>query len=260
MSGRRSSARIELIGTRHIGLIEPGDDLPALIVRSFEQDGISLTDGDVLVIAQKIVSKAEGRYAYLAEVDPSERAMELARQCQKDPRLVELILSESRDVLRCVPGVIVVENKHGVVLANAGIDRSNVEQTARGERVLMLPDDPDETCRAIRARLRELSGRDVGVVISDSIGRAWRKGTQGTALGVSGLPAVQDLRGRPDLFGFRLQTTEVGTADEIASAASLLMGQCDEGIPVVLVRGLPPWESGGRAADVVRPRAQDLFR
>jgi coenzyme F420-0:L-glutamate ligase / coenzyme F420-1:gamma-L-glutamate ligase len=260
MSDKRSQARVELIGTRHIGLIEPGDDLPALILRAFEHDGLLLHDGDVLVIAQKVVSKAEGRYVWLDEIKASERALEMARQCQKDARLVELILRESREVLRCVPGVIVVENKYGVVLANAGIDRSNIEQTPRGERVLMLPNNPDETCRAIRVRLQELSGRKVSVVINDSIGRAWRKGTQGTAIGVSGLPAVQDMRGRGDLFGFRLQTTEVGTADEIAAAASLVMGQCDEGIPVVLVRGLPIWDIDGRAADVIRPRSQDLFR
>src|ERR1700754_4640452 len=262
MSGESShpAARIELIGTRHIGLIEPGDDLSALIVRSFEQDGISLNDGDVLVIAQKIVSKSEGRYVYLEEIKPSDQASELAQKCEKDPRLVELILRESREVLRCVRGVIVVENKYGVVLANAGIDRSNIEQTSRGERVLMLPSNPDETCSIIRSQLRTLSGRNVGVLINDSIGRAWRIGTQGTALGVSGLPAVQDMRGRADLFGFKLKTTEVGTADEIASAASLLMGQSDEGIPVVLVRGLPMWSVEGRAADVIRPRSQDLFR
>lgn len=254
------SNRMELIGIRHIGLIAPGDDIPAMIVESLRKDGLSLRTGDVVVIAQKIVSKAEGRYVELDDVEPSSRALELAQRCQKDPRLVELILRESREVLRCVPDVIIVENHQGVVLANAGIDRSNVDQQSRGDRVLLLPSDPDATCSAVCARLHELSGVVVGVVINDSIGRAWRNGTIGTAIGVSGVPAIQDKRGQADLFGYRLLTTEVGTADEIASAASLLMGQSDEGVPAVLVRGLPEWNGDGRAADIVRPRARDLFR
>ena len=252
--------RVELVASRYIGLIREGDDLPSIIVESFARTGIALADGDVIVIAQKIVSKAEGRYAYLADITPSSRALELASVCEKDPHLVELILRELREVLRCVRNVIVVENHHGIVLANAGIDRSNVEQTDRGERVLLLPKDPDTSARAMRDELLSLTGARVGVVINDSIGRAWRMGTVGAAIGVSGLVALQDKRGETDLFGFRLRTTEVANADEIAAAASLLMGQSDEGTPVVLVRGLNQAAGNGCAADLIRPRAQDLFR
>jgi coenzyme F420-0:L-glutamate ligase/coenzyme F420-1:gamma-L-glutamate ligase len=252
--------RVELIASPHIGLIQEGDDLPAIIVQSFVKDGVRFRDGDVVVIAQKIVSKAEGRYAYLSDVKPSNKARELAAICEKDSCLVELILRESREVLRCVRNVIVVENCHGVVLANAGIDRSNVEQTDRRERVLLLPKDPDASAAAMRDSLRTLTGTSIGVVISDSIGRAWRMGTIGTAIGVSGLTALQDKRGEPDLFGFRLRTTEVAHADEIAAAASLLMGQSDEGTPVVLIRNLRRSAASGQATDMIRPRKQDLFR
>jgi coenzyme F420-0:L-glutamate ligase/coenzyme F420-1:gamma-L-glutamate ligase len=252
--------RVELIASRSIGLIREGDDLASIIAGSFASTGVALSDGDVIVIAQKFVSKAEGRYAYLADVAPSPRARELAGICEKDPHLVELILRESREVLRCVRNVIVVENHHGIVLANAGIDRSNVGQTDRGERVLLLPTDPDASAKVMRDELLRLTGAHVGVIINDSIGRAWRMGTVGAAIGVSGLAAVQDKRGEADLFGFRLRTTEVANADEIAAAASLLMGQSDEGTPVVLVRGLKQSPGSGRAADLIRPRAQDLFR
>lgn len=252
--------RVELVASRYIGLIREGDDLPSIVAESFSRSGFALSDGDVIVIAQKIVSKAEGRYIYLADVTPSPRAYELAGICEKDPHLVELILQESREVLRCVRNVIVVENHHGIVLANAGIDRSNVEQTDRGERVLLLPKNPDVSAKAIRDELLRLTGAHVGVIINDSIGRAWRMGTVGAAIGVSGLAAVQDKRGESDLFGFRLRTTEVANADEIAAAASLLMGQSDEGTPAVLVRGLKQAPANGSAADLIRPRAQDLFR
>lgn len=251
--------RLELIASRQIGLIEPGADLADVIVAALARDAIALEDGDVLVLAQKIVSKAQGRFADLEDVEPSRHAHALAARCGKDARLVELILQESVEVVRCVPGVIIVRNRQGLVLANAGIDRSNVEQGNRGERVLLLPRDPDSACAQLRERFRALTGRRLGVIINDSIGRAWRKGTQGTAIGVAGLPAVRDMRGQPDLHGFMLRTTEVGWADEIASAASLLMGQSDEGTPVVLVRGLVVTDGEGKAADIVRPRAQDLF-
>lgn len=252
--------RVNLIAPRHIGLISEGDDLAAIIATAFRKDGNELRDGDIIVIAQKIVSKAEGRYAYLADVAPSPKANELATICEKDPRLVELILRESREVLRCVRNVIVVENHQGIVLANAGIDRSNVDQTDRGERVLLLPIDPDASSTRLRKDLLNLAGVHVGIVINDSLGRAWRMGTVGAAIGASGLSTLLDKRGEADLFGFRLRTTEVATADEIAAAASMLMGQSDEGRPVVMVRGLKRTHGDGRAADLVRPRAQDLFR
>lgn len=251
--------RIELIAPK-IGLIREGDDLASIISGAFREDDIVLREGDIIVVAQKIVSKAEGRYAYLADVTPSSKAIELAAVCEKDARLVELILRESREVLRCVRNVILVENHQGVVLANAGIDRSNVEQTNGGERVLLLPEDPDGSSEELCRELTRLSGVQIGVVINDSLGRAWRMGTVGAAIGASGLTPLLDMRGEPDLFGFRLRSTEVAIADEIAAAASMLMGQSDEGIPVVLVRGLRRRGGNGRAADLVRPRELDLFR
>jgi len=261
MSNERPTGgnRVELIASRRIGLIQEGDNLASILADAFAQDGIVLRDGDVLVVAQKIVSKAEGRYAYLSDITPSPRAFELAQLCEKDPRLVELIVRESREVLRCVPNVIVVENHQGLVLANCGIDRSNVQQTDRGERVLLLPKDPDDSAARLREALTVRLGADIAIVINDSVGRAWRLGTVGIAIGVSGMSALQDKRGEADLFGFKLRTTEVATADEVAASASMLMGQSDEGMPAVLVRGLRRI-GNGRAADLVRPKTQDLFR
>jgi len=252
--------RIELLASSRMGLVKRGDDLAALILASLAADAIELRSGDVVVVAQKIVSKAEGRYVSLDTVTPSERANALAPSCDKDPRMVELILRESVRVLRCIPGAVIVENRHGVVLANAGIDRSNVEQDGADERVLLLPADPDVSCAALHHRFKDLAKIDVGVIINDSIGRAWRNGTQGAAIGVNGVPALQDMRGLPDLFGFRLRSTEVGTADEIAAAASLVMGQRDEGRPVVIVRGCRFAAPGGTAKDLIRPAEKDLFR
>jgi coenzyme F420-0:L-glutamate ligase / coenzyme F420-1:gamma-L-glutamate ligase len=239
-----------------VPLIEPGDDLAEIILASTEKADWELQNGDVLVIAQKIVSKAENRTVDLATVIPSPRAIELATEVQKDARLVELILSESETVLRRGPGVLIVEHKLGFVMANAGIDRSNVNGK---DHALLLPVDPDRSATAIRRAIAARVGIDVGVLIIDSFGRAWRNGTIGTAIGASGVPTLLDLRGRPDLFGRPLETTEVGWADELAAAASLMMGQASEGRPVILVRGLV--ETGeGSAGDLLRPKQKDLFR
>ena len=241
--------------------MQAGDDLARLVQDGLDACGERLRDHDVLVLAQKIVSKAEGRSVRLADVVPSARAHELAPQCDKDPRLVELILSEAAEVLRVRPGVIVVVHRLGFVLANAGIDRSNVAPDAdEAERVLLLPRDPDGSASALREALRVATGADVAVIINDSLGRAWRNGTLGTALGASGLPALVDLRGRPDMFQRALQTTEVGLGDEIAAAASLLMGQADEGRPIVLVRGLRFERRTGSGAELIRRRELDMFR
>lgn len=226
---------------------------------------VRLVDGDVLVLAQKIVSKAEGRFVDLATVTPSHRAREIAAIVQKDPRLCELVLRESREVLRARPGVLVVEHRLGLVLANAGIDHSNVEQpagTAEGtdERVLLLPEDPDGSAAALRTRLLGETGASVGVVIADSLGRAWRLGAVGVAIGCAGLPALLDLRGTADLYGRPLRVTDVGHADQLAAAASLLFGQAGEGAPAVLVRGLPPAEKELPARALQRPHEMDLFR
>jgi coenzyme F420-0:L-glutamate ligase / coenzyme F420-1:gamma-L-glutamate ligase len=240
---------------RGIPRVEEGADIAQLILGAMRASGLQLQNKDIIVIAQKIVSKAEGRSVDLETVVPSQRAIELGVAANKDPRLIELILGESNVVLRVRPGVIIVEHRSGIVLANAGIDRSNVGD----DRVLLLPVDPDRSASTIRGALREKPGIDVGVMIIDSIGRAWRNGTIGTVIGASGLTTLLDLRGKPDLFGRKLETTEVGSGDEVAAAASLMMGQADEGHPVVLVRGLDMTGSG-RARDLLRTKNLDLFR
>lgn len=239
--------------------VAAGDDLASLILAGMERAGLALRDGDILGIAQKIVSKAEGRRVRLAEVTVSERARDLAARTEKDPRVVELILQESRAVIRARSGLIVVENRNGLIMANAGIDASNVEGED-GDRVLLLPLDPDASAARLRTELAERTGIAPGVVINDSFGRAWRMGTVGTAIGVAGLPALIDLRGGTDRNGRVLISSELGVADEVAAAASLMMGQGAEGTPVVHLRGFPYRGTEGRAADLQRPGDKDLFR
>ncbi len=251
-------ASLTLTPLTGIPRVRPGDPLASLLLDALQRASLSLQDGDILVVAQKIVSKAEGRYVHLDTVQPSLRARALARLTGKDPRLVELILQESRRVLRAVPGVLIVEHRLGFVCANAGIDHSNV----RGDDawVLLLPEDPDASAARLRQALEKATGARVGVLIIDSHGRAWRLGTMGVAIGLSGLPGLVDLRGRRDLEGRPLRVTQVAAADELAAAASLIMGQADEGIPAVHVRGFPYPLHPGRLQDLLRPEAQDLFR
>ncbi len=251
-------AALSLTALAGVPMIAPGDDLAAVVVAALERAALSPAAGDVIVLAQKIVSKAEGRAVKLADVVPSPRAIELAPQCAKDPRLVELILAESSEVMRLRPGVLIVRHRLGLVLANAGIDQSNIDH-GDGAQALLLPIDPDRSCRDLRATLAARTGVDLAVLIIDSLGRAWRQGTIGTAIGVSGMPALLDLRGRTDLYGRTLETSELGMADELAGAASLLMGQSNESAPIVLVRGLHIPHGDGCAADLVRPRQLDLF-
>ena len=251
----------ELILTSLTGikLVEPGDDLGDIAVAAFAANRLVPEPGDVLVVAQKIVSKAEGRYVDVATVKPSERAIALGAEVDKDPRFVEVVLSESRRVVRHRPGLLIVEHRLGFVMANAGIDHSNLP--AQGdERVLLLPEDPDGSARALREQLAEAFGTDIAVIICDSFGRPWRKGTVGVALGAAGLPALIDLRGQPDLFGRELLVTETGFADEIAAAAGLVMGQADEAVPMVLVRGLRWSAPEVAAAALIRSAEHDLFR
>jgi len=243
-----------------IPMIRAGDDLAALIVRALESAGPAPEDGDVVVVAQKAVSKAENRFVDLATVTPSARALELGKETDKDPRMVEVILSESRRVVRHRPGLIVVEHRAGYVMANGGVDHSNVAEPDGHERVLLLPADCDASAEALRARLAAHFRCRLAVVINDSFGRAWRRGTVGVALGAAGLPSLVDMRGMPDLFGRSLMVTEVGFADEIAAAASLLMGQAAEGRPVVLLRGLEWSAPAAPARTLLRPAEQDLFR
>jgi coenzyme F420-0:L-glutamate ligase/coenzyme F420-1:gamma-L-glutamate ligase len=250
---------VTLVPVQGLPLIREGDDLAALILVALGQDARPAT-GDVLVIAQKIVSKAEGRVVRLDDVQPSDDALRLAAESEKDPRLVEVILRETRDVLRVRPGLIVVEDIRGFVCANAGIDRSNVDQPQDGECVALLPQDSDASAGRLRERIHELTGQWIGVLINDSHGRAFREGTVGVTIGLAGIPALHDRRGDSDLTGYVLEHTVIGLADEIAAAASLLMGPASEGVPAVLVRGfdLPPGEGG--AKDLQRPREKDLFR
>jgi len=256
----------------NIPLIRRDDNLADILVKSLNETNIQLQDGDILVIAQKIVSKAEGRTVNLTTITPSQRAYDLAEQTQKDARMIELILQESNEVLRTRVGTIIVEHKLGFVCANAGIDHSNVNPSKTSEVsedlgslnaedwVLLLPQDPDLSSRKMRDEIHSRTGRQIGILIIDSHGRAWRNGTVGAAIGVAGLPALEDLRGRQDLFGFTLRITQVGVADELAAAASLVMGQAAEGTPVIHVRGFPYPLRDGSLKELIRPREQDLFR
>ena len=254
------SREVTLTALSGIKLVERGDNLGAITVVALRDNRLVPKDGDVLVVAQKIVSKAEGRFVDIATVEPSERAIALAAEVDKDPRFVEVVLSESKRVVRHRPGLLIVEHHLGFVMANAGIDHSNVAAEDGAERVLLLPVDPDGSAKALRQHLLSAFGVGIGVIISDSFGRPWRKGTVGVALGADGLPAFVDLRGHPDLFGRELLVTETGFADEIAAAAGLLMGQADEAIPMVLVRGLTWSAADVPAAALVRPAEHDLFR
>lgn len=240
-----------------LGEIKPGDDLATLLAAALPQP---VGDGDVLVVAQKIVSKAEGRYVDLATVTPSPRAQELAATTQKDPRLVELILAESTAVLRAARNVLIVRHRSGHVMANSGIDRSNVPSAAGREMVLLLPLDADASADRLRANLNARLGVTLALVISDSFGRPWRMGTVNVALGAAGLPAIIDRRGEVDRNGRTLEVTQVALADAVAGAAGLVMGEGAEGTPAVLVQGLT-WQAPERpAAALLRPLDEDLFR
>ena len=253
------TAGLQLIAVPGIPLVRAGDDLAGFIAQGLSAADLTLRDDDILVVAQKIVSKAEGRLVDLTTIVPSARAEELARVVRKDPRLVEVVLSESRRVVRAVKDVLIVEHRLGFVMANAGVDQSNAADPHGPPLALMLPKDPDASAARMRDELHRRLGCRVGVVINDSFGRPWRIGTVGVAIGCAGLPAVLDLRGDPDLFGRSLQTSILGYADEIAAAASLLMGQADEARPVILVRGLKKDAPHQSAQALLRPAGEDLF-
>jgi coenzyme F420-0:L-glutamate ligase/coenzyme F420-1:gamma-L-glutamate ligase len=252
--------RLELFAVAGLPLVRAGDDLSALISAGLDRAEQSLRDRDVVVIAQKIVSKAEGRTVDLGSVTPSEKALELAREVGKDPRIVEVVLSDSVKVVRSRPNLMIMQHRLGFVMANAGVDQSNVAAGDGHQHALLLPLDADRSAEVIRARLADRYGADVAVVISDSFGRPWRRGTVGVAIGAAGLPALIDLRGQPDLFGRTLEVSIVGFADEIAAAASLLQGQAAEAQPVVVLRGLTWQAPHAPVADMVRPPEEDLFQ
>jgi len=256
-----ATSTVTLTALQGIPLVRPGDDLGAFLIEAIEAARLHLQDRDVLVIAQKIVSKAEGRYVNLADVRPSPRAEALAESVNKDPRLVEVILSESSEIVRHRHEVLIVAHRLGFVMANAGVDQSNIDRAGSAEMVLLLPLDPDRTCATLKTRLDAYFGARVGVIINDSFGRAWRNGVVGVALGAAGLPALADMVGEPDLFGRPLRVTQIALADEIASAASLIMGQASERQPAVLVRGLDWGRRPAMAARaLIRPKELDLFR
>lgn len=250
------SRRLELFAPDGFPEIRPQDPLPRILANAFASTGGGLRDGDIVVVAQKIVSKSEGRLVRLADVSPSVEAETLASETDKDPRLVELILRESTEIVRKRPGLIIARHRNGCVVANAAIDLSNAGDEATA---VLLPENADASAQAIAMGLGVITGAAVAAIVIDSMGRAWRNGTLGTAIGCYGLPALFDRRGQRDREGVELQSSEIGLGDEIAAAASLLMGQGDESLPAVLVRGLDWAEGSGVATDLVRPREQDLF-
>lgn len=254
------TAALELFAVPGLPVIKPGDNLPALIGAALEKADLQLLPGDVIVVAQKIVSKAEGRFVDLASVAPSAEAARLAGEIGKDPRIVEVILSESARVVRSRPNLMIVEHRLGFVMANAGVDHSNVTPLGEPDRLLLLPLDPDGSAERLRQSLSAQFEIDLAVVVSDSFGRPWRRGTVGVAIGSAGLPALVDMRGKPDMFGRTLEVTVVGLGDEVAAAAGLLMGQADEGRPVVVLRGLRWAAPVVPASEMVRPASEDLFR
>jgi coenzyme F420-0:L-glutamate ligase/coenzyme F420-1:gamma-L-glutamate ligase len=268
-----SPAALTLTPLEGIPKIQPGDDLKAIVLSGLQNSLIELQNNDILVLAQKIVSKAENRLVNLATVDPSINAVAYATQAEKDPRLIELILQESNEVLRVRPGLMIVEHRLGFVCANAGIDHSNVsppdileseigisENNHPDDWVLLLPENPDISATELRGKLEAETGIRLGVMIIDSHGRAWRNGIVGITIGISGVPGVIDKRGEMDLFGYELKATEIGTADELAAAASLMMGQAAESTPIVHVRGFPyPLREAG-LGELLRIKEKDLFR
>ncbi len=247
---------IQIIGLRKIPLIKQGDDVADSIVKAARGEGVEILDGDVVVIAQKIVSKAEGGIVPLKSVTPSQKAEEIAKTTGKDPRHIETILRDTAKILRLKEAHLIVETRHGLVCANAGVDRSNVEDP---ESVTILPADPDKSAREIRRRIHELTGVKAGVIISDTFGRAWRIGQVNVAIGVDGLKPIMDYRGSKDMFGYLLNVTQMAVADELASAAELVMKKSDK-VPVAIIRGFNYAQGSGSARELIRPEQEDLFR
>jgi coenzyme F420-0:L-glutamate ligase/coenzyme F420-1:gamma-L-glutamate ligase len=238
--------------------IGPGIDLARVLAESIEKAGLEIVDGDVIAIAQKIVSKAEGRFVDLRDIVPSAQALELEYSKEKDPRLAELILRESSRIVRDTPTVLIVEHRSGIVLANAGIDRSNV----RGDdhTALLLPEDADASAATLKQSLDQRFNAALGVLITDSVGRPWRMGTTGLAIGCAGIDAMHDMRGDTDRFGRILQVAEIAVADSLAGAANLVMGEGDEGVPAAIISGVGAGASNQTARDILRPVAEDLFK
>ena len=253
---------VQLFPVLDLPLIQPGDDLPRIIAAGLAAMGQALQPGDILVVAQKVVSKAEGRLVRLDDVAPGPEAQALAQVTGKDPRVIQVILEDSREVVRALPGLLIVEQKAGWICAHGGVDRSNVAAPEGPEVLALLPEDPDASAARIREGLAEITGVAPGVIINDSHGRPWRVGTVGVCIGCAGLPPIWNQRGLHDLYGYELTGSEECIADELAAAATLVMGQSGEGRPVVVIRGYqpPPDASPAPARTIQRPREKDAFR
>jgi coenzyme F420-0:L-glutamate ligase / coenzyme F420-1:gamma-L-glutamate ligase len=249
---------VEIIAVKNLPLIMKGDNLAGLICDAAKKQDTPIRERDIVVITHVAVSKAEGNVVNLDEVLPSERAKEIARQTSKEPELVEVILRETKEIVRIGPNSIITETKHGIVCANAGVDRSNIE----GERnVVLLPTNPDASVQKIRQEIRRLTGCDVAVIVSDTHGRPFRMGEINVAVGIAGINSIRDRRGEKDLFGYVLKIKQTAVADELASAAELVIGQANEGIPAAIIRGYKYQATeNASAAELTRPRENDLFR
>lgn len=247
---------ISIIGLTKIPLIEKGNDVGKIIVTAAEEEGVEIMDGDVIVVTQKIVSKAEGRVICLKDIEPSEFARQVAAQMNGDPRHIEVVLRETNRIVKMRDGHLIMETKHGFVCANAGVDRSNIKDEGM---VSLLPEDPDESARRIRDKIRELTKKNIAIIITDTWGRPWRLGQVDFAIGVAGMNPFMDYRGDVDMFGYVLKVTIIALADEIASAAELVKGK-SKGIPVAIVRGYDYPKEEGCARDIIRPILLDLFR
>jgi len=259
-----NSSKKTLIFTalQELPIIKKGDDLADILIDLVKNQSFEIEDGDIFVIAQKVVSKAEGRLINFSNLKPSTQALELEKITHKDPRFIELVLSESKKVIRAKENTLIVEHKNGFICANAGIDHSNIGEHGMlsEDWALLLPENPDKSAYNIRQKLEKNFKKEIGVLIIDSHGRAWRNGTVGITIGISGLPGLVDLRGKPDLVGFKLKVTTLGAADELAAGASLLMGQVAEGTPVIHVRGFPYPLRESTLNELIRPENEDLFR
>ena len=245
-----------------IPLIKDGDNIAEILFSAAENQFVEFKDGDILAVTSKVISKAEGRIVNLTEVAPSAEAIQLGKETKRDPRLMELLLSESKEIVRSSEQAIIVEHKLGFICANAGIDHSNVQGTYGNKEdwFLLLPKSPDDSAEKIRSYIKIKTEKDIGVIIIDSHGRPWRKGTVGVIIGTSQVPALIDLRGKTDIFGYHLKISEISAADELAGAASLMMGQADEKIPAIHIRGFPYPLCESSIADILRPKKMDLFR
>jgi len=248
---------VKVIGVNGLPIIKEGDDLAGMICEAAERQGISIQDGDIIVITHVIVSRAEGNVVNLENVTPSDFAKAFAKQFDKDPALIEVILREARGIVRMGDGKLITETKHGFICANSGVDQSNV---SGGRNVALLPKNPDRSAQEIRRNVRRLTGKDVAVIISDTHGRPLREGEINIAIGVAGINPIRDHRGEKDLFGYTLRVKKTAIADELSSAAELVIGQSDEGVPVAIIRGYPYLKSErAKVTDLIRPKEKDLF-